>query len=210
MHGPLLITVRGKSDLEIQPLPLSPVRYETIKLDVSQATDEESVRNLITYALHENARELDGELEHVSHIVFDMDLKGEHAESRKLEAWTAKVNEDLVMPAAGGTILSVRKITNLVRPAVEDLQALAGESSPAGLLASAILTLKDGGTNPFLEELARQWKSVFAELTRSGTYLPLQHHGRVPEDVDREFRKYANQECNRLLNELISQREPIN
>ena len=207
IHGPLLLTIEGKNDLNAQILPLSPIRYETIRLDVSASGNEGELRDLIISSLHHDAESRQAELERVSYLVYDLELEGEHRRVRDMDAWTAGVNNDFDLPLPGGTHLSVRKTINMVQPQVEDLEKLATEPSPAGVLADTILADREGRTTGFLNELLSQWNLKFEGIRNSGTFLPLRSEGRMPESDGAEAKASLLRECNRLLNELLAQRE---
>ncbi len=207
IHGPLLLTIEGKNELYARTIPLSPIRYETIRLDVSAAGNEGELRDLITTSLHHDAETRQGELEQVSFLVYDMELEGEHRRARDMDLWTARVNDDFDLPTPSGTRISVRKTINMVQPQIEDLEKLAAEPSPAGVLADTILAYRKGRTNGFLDELLIQWNLKFEGIRGSGTYFPLRSEGRMPEMAGEEARTCILRECNRLLNELLAQRE---
>ncbi len=54
-HGPLLLTVQNPHEITLKQVPLSPVRYETITINISGAKDESAVRDRVTSELSEQA-----------------------------------------------------------------------------------------------------------------------------------------------------------
>ncbi len=205
IHGPLLLTVEGANDIKATPVPLSPLRYEHISVDITNAEDEERLRDTITSALFNNANEKVKELEEVAFLVYDICLVGEHATIRKIESWALPIVDDYEQEMGSGTRLSVRKVVNNIRPAVENLEELAKEPSPAGMLAETILAVQNGRSTTFLDELLKKWNGKSDEMNNSGTYQPLRAAEKLNEMTSEDAKANILQECNRLLGELLSQ-----
>ena len=84
VHGAVVLTIHSRTEIERKIIPLSPVRYETIEIDVTGREQKEHVRDVITSELFEDVQskppqELDG----VSYLVYDVTLVGEHIRDRK-------------------------------------------------------------------------------------------------------------------------------
>lgn len=205
IHGPLLLTVESANDIKATPVPLSPVRYEHISVDITKADDEARLRDTITSALFNNANEKVEELEEVAFLVYDIYLVGEHAKIREIESWASPIVNDYEQEMGSGTRLSVRKVVNNVRAAVENLEELAKEPSPTGMLAETILAIQNGRSTDFLDELLKKWNWKSDEMNNSGTYQPLRAAEKVKQKTSEDAKANILQECNRLLGELISQ-----
>jgi hypothetical protein len=129
-------------------------------------------------------------------------LNGQNRRCREIKAWAEPLKNDYDMPLATGTRVLVREVSANIRPVIEDHEVLASETSPAGLLAQTILALRNGNSTPFLEELIRDWERNFRTITNSTTYQPLQEQWQR-EGNPRIAKVLIEQECNRLLNELL-------
>jgi len=206
-HGPLLLEVDGKNDLQVRRIPLSPVRYEMLKISVEPSDDETALRDSLTSEMFSRGKDLLPELEQVKYLVFDIELEGTSASVNELDNWTAKAVEDYQPELENGTMIMVRKVINYVQPAVENLEELAEIPSPAGKLAESILALQKGENTPFLQKLTEEWKKKQQRLNKAGPYYPLYLDGRLVEHNDQLAREYILRECNRLLNTLLNQQE---
>ncbi len=205
VHGPILLTIENKDDIEINWVPISPVRYENISIDITNSSDEESLRDTVTSGLLDDANTRIEELGEVSFLIYDVSLEGEHANIKDLEIWTRQIVEDYDHEIETETRLSVRKVFVNVRPKLENIDELAKQSTPAGVLAKTILAIRNEDTTEFLDKLVENWKQNYKKVISSGTYQPLHSTGRLDDKNDLEVRQYILYECNHLLGELIRQ-----
>ena len=206
-HGPVMLIVNETGEINIKPLPLSPVRFESIKIDVTGAETEAQLRAGIASAITEKSAQLNNELDAVNYLVYDVTLTGTHPKRKEVEAWLAPLLETDI-GETGRTTIQVRKLHYGIRPAVSDLRDLARQPSPAGRLADAILALEEGQSTPFLDEMQEKWMKM-AESTGSAlVYQPLRNAAPSAVTKDnQDAKEYILNECNRLLGELLAQQE---
>ncbi|MFO8236010.1 MAG: DNA repair exonuclease [Bacteroidales bacterium] len=206
VHGPLLIELQGKDDVTIERIPLSPVRYETITVKISNGFDEPDAREALTSKIIDHSNEL--EMENVSWLIYDIELKGEHSSVNEINEWLIYAKDDFEFQTSTGAKVAVRKIVNNVQPAVENLEELAKHPSPPGKLAETILAINKGESTSFLEQLIEEWSETQKRLNHSGIYAPLKNtEGSVIKSDRKQAIDYIQQECNRLLSTLINQQE---
>ena len=206
-HGPLLMEVENKNDIRIQSLALSPTRYENLQVTIQASDDEAAVRDSITSALLNEGMRLEPELEHVSYLVFDVYLTGEHSSLQELVAWTNRLSEDYQQDLETGTRIRVRKLINQLQPAVENLEELAANPSPAGKLAETILAIQKNESTPFLDQLLEKWTTEYQRLNKSRTFQPLYTEKNRNHTNQQEARQAILQECRQLLGKLLNQQE---
>jgi DNA repair exonuclease SbcCD nuclease subunit len=204
-HGPLQITVESKNDIRIEQIPLSPVRYETLSIDISNARDEEILRKLVMDNINRCKEQNKTELAEVRHLVFDIILYGEHPASNDIEKWMATIRDDFYW-SEDELNLSVRKVEFDIRPAVENMEELAKESSPAGLLAETIVAIQNGQSTPLLNELLKKWKADAERINNSPVYQNLRWDDRTINVDDQTGKKEILNQCKRLLGELLNQK----
>ncbi|MGM0498128.1 MAG: metallophosphoesterase family protein, partial [Bacteroidota bacterium] len=181
VHGPVLLEVDGKNDMKVERLPLSPIRYEKISVTIEPGDDEAAVRDSMTSTLLQEGQKLLPELENVAFLVYDIVLEGTHTAVNELFNWTSQIVKDYEQELETGTRIIVRKVENNVRPAVENLEELAENPSPAGKLAETILAIQQGKSTPFLDKLTEEWKVKLQKINKAGTYAPLKANERLPE-----------------------------
>lgn len=205
MHGPYLLTVDGRQEIAVKQIPLSPVRYETLEIDISETSDETEFRHLVISQLENEVDNLAEELEQVSRLIYDLVLTGHNASLPELDQWSQLADqfEQELLPE---TFVSIRTIVNRAKPAVENLEQLANQPTPPGILARAILDLQSGKSTPFLEQLTGQLKTKIDSVKTASTYQPLRLQDEPRMASDEDIKKYLLQECQHLLGELLSQK----
>ncbi|RYM34964.1 DNA repair exonuclease [Brumimicrobium glaciale] len=206
IHGPVLLTIHSTTSIEKIQIPLSPVRYETIAIDITDQITEADVRNKLTSTLYDDAKSRIMELEKVSFLIYDIHLVGQHSKIKELETWVKPIIDAYDQEIdATETRISVRKVVMNVRPKVDNLKELALESSPAGILANTIIALNNGETTDFSEKLLLQWKSIHSNIKQAPVYQPLNTSESFDLEENHNAEKYILNECNRILTELIEQ-----
>ncbi len=206
VHGTILLEVEGKHDIRIKRIPMSPVRYESLRIDVSRAENEESFRNMLSSGLLDHARGYIQELENVAYLVYDIELMGQSSQSSQIDVWKHQLM-DYTTELETGTRVSVRKVLNHVQPQVQNLEELARNESPAGKLAETILAIQNGQSTNFLDELIRGWYMQVNRIDSASAYHPLRKENRLRQKTEKEAREYILKECNRLLGVLLTQQQ---
>jgi DNA repair protein SbcD/Mre11 len=201
-HGPILFIIDGNT-IAAKRIFLSPVRYETLDIDVTGTKDEEQVRDRIRDSLEKDAIQRE-ELEHVSFLVYQLRIVGEHAKIREVEHWASRVT-DLEIHLDRNILLKIRKVDFFLRPLLDDLKELSGQASPAGILADTILAINEGRNTDFLDKLLLLWRQRTAAVNEAGVYLPLVGEERLVDLEETSGKAYLERECNRLLGELRNQ-----
>jgi len=205
VHGPFILTLEGRN-ASAEQIGLSPIRYETIEVDVTGTENESDFRNRITQQISEDSRDKAGELELVARLVYDVVLTGSHPSLTSLEKWS-HFAEQFEQELIAETVVAIRKVENQVKPAVENLEVLAKQPTPPGILAKAILDLEAGSSSPILEKMMTQLKEKMGSANRSRTYQPLSRFDEQLDETDKSARELLLMESRQLLGELISQKE---
>jgi len=206
IHGAVLMEIDNNGRIKTKTIPLSPVRYESISVNVANTDDEISLRDKTTMALSNNANEMIDKLGNVEFLVYDVHLEGIHSKIKELDKWTLSLT-DYEQKLNTGTKIWVRKVENFVKPAIENLEELAKQPSPEGLLADTILALQNGTDTQFLSELKKEWEDKYKKLSNAGTYKPLHNVKNFNKVPEKDAEEYIMKECNRLLAELRMQQQ---
>src|SRR6056297_25454 len=209
VHGPTLLSFDG-SALQSEQIPLSPVRYELIRLDVNGIENESDFRTHLTQQMREFVQTHIGELEHVSHVVCDIELTGKHHSLNELDNWS-HLADQLEQQPDSDTLITVRKVVNLAQPVVGNLKELAQQPTPPGLLAKLILELESdsdsGSSESIVQTLMSKQKEEINRANRSATYRPLSRFDNQVPDTDEASKEMLLRESRQLLSELLSQQE---
>lgn len=208
IHGPLLLTIEKKDDIHIRQIPLSPVRYENIAIDITHTTDELSLRDTVTSGLINDANKKIEQLQGVSFLIYDLSLEGQHGNLRDIEKWILPIVDDYDHEIDTETRLAVRKAVVNARPKVENIKELASQSSPVGILAKTIIALQNDKRTNFLDEILEKWQLKHESINGAVTYQPLRTTDKFHGIPDAKVKQHVLRECNRLLGELIAQQIP--
>jgi exonuclease SbcD len=206
VHGPILLTIENKDDIKISKIPLSPVRYEKISIDITNSSEEEGLRDTVTSGLLNDANTKIDELEGVAFLIYDISLEGEHSNIKDLERWALPIVDAYDQEIETETRLTVRKVLVNAKPKLENIENLAKLSTPAGVLAKTILAIRNEDSNEFLYKLVKSWKLNYRKIITSGTYQALNSTGRFDDKTELEVKQYILHECNHLLGELLGQK----
>lgn len=206
IHGPLLITVTPNQSLNIEQVGMSSVRYENIAIDITGVESDDELREKIIYGLKDDAERKITELEGVLSLIYHIKLIGKSSLAKEIDNWKRTIIEHSDRLETG-TMISVRRVDTQISPEVVNLRQLAQQSSPAGILANTILAIEENRTDPFLEELIKDWEAKVEHANRVGVYSPLSGERKM-KNTPENAHIAIKDECNRLLGELMNQLKP--
>lgn len=204
-HGAISINVNSINDIQIKDIPFSPVRYEQETIDISETIGEDTLRDLVISHLASVGNKLSNELEEVSFLVYDLILTGEHSRPKAVDNWLRNI-QDLKYDLETETTLSVRKITTVLQPKIENIKELATQPSVVGVLARTILAIEDNEKSEFLEKILEKWKLNRDKINSQKTYHYLKKVGKEDNNIELLAKTSILKECNNLLGELLIQK----
>ncbi|NDV58437.1 DNA repair exonuclease [Bacteroides sp. 519] len=199
IHGPWLLTIENK-EITYKHLPLSPVCYQYLNIDVSTAINEIEFRKQVIAAFDMHLLQIK-EQYNPHFLVYDIEFTGTHNNVYELRKWSDEIknyNPD------DWCHVSIRSMEYNIRPEL-DINQLMNEPSYIGVLATAIKTLETGSSNGFIDKLVADWKSRYEHLTTMPVYIPLKAQ-KPDKELDKMAREYVLNECRELIAELNHQR----
>ncbi len=206
VHGPVLLDIDASRNIRMKRIPLSPVRYESLEVDVSGVESEEAFRRRLMESVREQLDLLEDELEAVAFLVLTITLRGSHARTTDLLGWAGGMTEVEAIQQRGSAMVSVRKVVSRLQALVEDLEALSKENTPAGILANSILALQQHESTPFVDAMLEDMDKELESLGYARVYRPLSEAGMIVSLGEEEKRAMLMGECVKLLNELMRQK----
>lgn len=203
LHGIYELSVERNGRIEKEFHPLSPVRYEEVRVDVSGSRNKEELRDLVDRSVSEAAERQLKEGPDIRYLVHDILLEGRSPHRMELGDWLQDL-EAFERRISSGATLKVRKMTDRVEPDIEALDDLDEDpSTPLGRLVRTIKAIEEGREDPFLQELRSAWEEKRRDLAGNPTFAPIRDRTRGGQaEVDR----YILEECRRLLFNLWDQR----
>jgi DNA repair protein SbcD/Mre11 len=208
-HGPFLLNIDDNGRINHEQIPVSPVRYDLIELELTGAETREEFRSQLHLALEEAIQTNIEESEFLNMVVFDVNLTGYHQNLKEVDAWIEESDYQSLQREVSGLKVIIRRTENRCKMKVGNLEVLANESSPAGMLARAILDLEKQQESGFLKSLREKMVSVIEDLNVHSTYIPLRDAEGIDQYVPtgEVIDEFLLKECNRLLSEMMLTKE---
>lgn len=204
-HGPLMVTVNGKNDINARTVPLSPISYETISIEIEPNMQQADFRTSVMQHLIKNVTDKKKTSEHLKHVIYDVELNGTHMNLAVVDHWMNEIaNSDFGMAHSDKLRFAIRKVSSNVMPALNMLEEYVSENSPVGLLAGTIMAIRENRSTPMLERLMEKWMTNYRNMQSSATYSIL---GNNPIDHDSLSDLAKNsilKECNTMISELLN------
>ncbi|MDG5800977.1 DNA repair exonuclease [Marinilabiliaceae bacterium ANBcel2] len=218
-HGAYSVTITNNL-CNYKMVPLSPVRYEKMEVDISNTTGREEFRNKVTEEIYNSVEELyntnNGATEHLNHIVFDLLLKGEHSDIENVENWCEKFLADdtsFTAPYKRGNSdnfaenVIVRKIKNEASQKIPNIEKLAEQKSVVGIAAKALIDLEKGVENSIVEKIKKNWYAKYDEMIRRNKVYAYLNKDKDNEERERLAKEYILKELKKTLSHFYKQKQ---
>ena len=210
-HGVWIVTFDANHPLAPEFIPLSPVRYDSVAVDLTQVVDESGFQSAITGALLRAGQSAladhgDSPLRVVS---CRLRLVGSCAAHHWIPAWAEKARSDIGTFPVGSVTIRIDEFALEVRPPV-DLELLSIGNDPVSETARLLLALNAPELPPPYADLVRR---LAADMT--GVYRHSGYAGLIPNEQLEMINGPSEDDARALLisqgwnflSALISQRE---
>ena len=169
-HGPWLIEVHGRQQSTARQVPLSKVRYSQLEIDLSGVETKDALDACLLQRTRHHLENIARTSRPPEFVSLRIEFTGrtrlcgqidDHARSLdQLEQVDERVTQ------------KVDKVTNRTLPAI-DLQQLAQQHDPPGVLARTLLELEAGAGNAGLQALLDEAYQKQADVFQSRSYTTL-------------------------------------
>lgn len=203
IHGPFVLTVNDDSVNAIQ-VPLSPLRFEKVYIDITDINEYTDVRNLIQQQITKHYQKQIKESNQLEYLVYDLILTGYHNNPQELLQHLSDVTD--YTATEDGTQIIINRLESNIKAKVEDLERLARQTTPAGILAQIILAIENQQDNDLLDRIVNEWITHQNTINNSSTFQPLNFSESDKADQKPMAKEYLLQESHRLLAELLMQK----
>ena len=201
-HGPWLLRIDGRGEVEPEQWPAATVRYDGLEIDASPATDTKDVPRLVSESLEED---LGAALENpaLELLLARIRLTGRCEAHAKLLREGEELRKQLEFQT-GGVPVCVEKLEIETRPAI-DLEDLARGDSPVAYLARLVQGLEGERSGDVPEELIGACRDRMQSAQAATAYRPL----RTPLDPPTrdEVTGQLVRQARLLLDVLLQQKE---
>lgn len=172
-RGPWLLGIKGGRVREVEQIPLAPLRWERVQVDVSQLEDPTNIQSLIIA----NTKELDDALAQPPHGPIAVGLRvtfvGHTVFATELSSWIEGADGIFSSFQQGSRQYFVEHYESAVLPRI-DLEDLAKRSDPLGLLAQNVLILHREAGDPEREALVGETTDRFKDSLNHANWQGLE------------------------------------
>jgi len=210
-HGAWLISIEDDRSISTSLIPLSPIRFDTLTIDISHLTETDSIRDFVFTTLEQCANTLLEEVAPPEMLVYDIQLTGSFPHLQALESlldsWMISDFERTI----SGVHIRVRRVTHRCSIRVSNLNELAKEPSPAGMLAKAIVDIENGTSSELLDALRAELADRLKNMSNHASFRMLNdgEDSDIPELNEDYLNQLLRNECHRMLSELMSRKMEV-
>ena len=203
LHGPWLLEFDGAFLKNATQVGLSEVRFDTLSINVDQIESAPDFRSKLLNEVERFTGHLVSEQPALHTIQLNIELTGHHKNPGIFDEW-AGFADDYTTELDRSLDISIARVSNRIRPAVANMEELAGQKSPVGILARMLLCLEQGehlpaGGRHLIENIQKE----ISRMNGNKVYLPLRNFGgQLPPDEESARGLLAN-ECRKLIGELV-------
>ncbi len=206
LHSLVLIEIKDNYIIEkAQRILNAPLRFEEIKIDITAAEGEAALREKLVNDLLEKASSMEDELQDLEYLSFDLTLTGSYSNPLHAESWSAELEKDFKYEL-NGTKIGVHKISYDILPELSNINELAKQNSPVGILAGIIVDLENERETETIKTLLATWNEKYNEVNRKEIYLPLQGSEMFEDKMEKTGKNMILAESKKLLGYLLYQR----
>lgn len=205
LRGPWSVEVSPNGSVQAEHVPLASLLYENIEITLEDVETVSQARTRIAQELR-SAVDTEPAGDHLGAFVARLTLEGRTPIHSQIQD-EAEALTDGVSVGEPGLTLGVDKVTVRTRPDL-DLEALADQPDPRGVLASLLSALEDD--SPLKEEqrsLVRQATERMRHVHDFPTYSLLQARDEDDPPEDERAQEVLRAEAVRILDALQQQKE---
>ncbi len=206
-RGPWWIRVQGPGAVSAEHVPLAPLRWESITVDLDDLTEIDAVHGRVLEnlrALHERRARTGCRAVAVGcRLVFT----GRPARDLHLEARLGPAGIHSLREQIDGTIYFIEALRIQTDPAI-DLEQLAAGTDPVGLVAQRLLLLRRPEGDPERAALLRRARPKLESTLEQRTYWDLGSRELSDTEVAATLERAARQALDHLLSQRPETTDP--
>jgi len=202
-HGPWVVEIQLGEGIFAKHLPLAPLRWETLDIDVDGLADPADIHPIITKEIRALHEEIVTSSPHCPRAVgCRVYLKGRTPHRQAIEQELKLASLESAAWEWDGILYFIERAIVNTEPPI-DLRHLAEGTDPVGLLARKVLILRRSSDDPERQELVHRARTRLAEVVNGRVYRALQPEPPSEERVVSLLEEAAL----RAIEALLSQRE---
>ena len=201
-RGPWILNIKDGQLREVSQVPLAPLRWLRSELDISEVEHLEDLDSCLTRHISELHKDLSAEAFPPKAVGIRLTLVGRSHFAKEISRWIEDSSERPPRFMLSDTDYFVEHCSSAVLPEI-DLEELARQRNPLGLLAQNILLLNQPPQNPERMALVSAARSDFASSLQNQNWRKLESNAeKLDEDAVIEQLRHAGIQA---INELYAQ-----
>ena len=205
VHGPWLVDVEAGCEAVARQLPLATLRYRELAIELDGVDEEVELEQVVPEAVRRDLSEIADGSSDLRRLVYRLRYVGRTALHRRLEALSERIIDDLEI-SFGRASATIDAVTVESTPKI-DLEALAGNPDPPGVLAALLIQVRDDAASEAAQKLVRKMRTGVETVHRSGAYGPLRSDPATSSLPDDDWiRQRLLAEGLRLLDTLLAEK----
>ena len=205
-HGPWLLKVSKDGDIDLEQIPIAPLRWEHVRVPVDGIEHVEDLPDRLLVEAERRVRQLHEAGASPRALGLRVQLTGTSTRYEEIRQWVAAGDWNAMVRVVDGTAVFFNKIVDSMGLPL-DLSKIAEGNDPAALLAQRLLILQhDDDRSTALLEKAR---SKLDGVARDDIWSPVPEHRNATDPLsDDALRDILFRSGKAVLNAMLSGRGP--
>ena len=204
-RGPWMLTIAGGRIAEVEHLPLAPLRWETLEVDLEGIGEPFQTRERLLAAVIDLDARLASLPTAPGAVGLSVSLSGRTSFGNAALELLSPEDLNETHTGATGTRYFIESVRADTRPEI-DLEDLARRQDPAGLLATRLLWLDRPAGDPERERLVDKARKALRDQSAQSVWRGLGEGGDAPEPVA-WLRRAGHRALDHLLGQLTERRD---
>ncbi len=205
-HGPWIVRLGNGGGIQLEHVPLAPLRWEDVVISVEGIDDVEDVADRLLREAEECVRRLNLENCELRAVGLVARLTGASPCLEQIRRWVDSGKWRDLGRLVDGTAVFYAKIISAIEPQI-DLIEIAKGKGPAALMAQRLIDLEQ--SNDQSRELLEQARTALGDVARDECWTVIdEHRNAVNPMSDAALRDTLLQSGMTALNAMLSQTKP--
>ena len=204
-HGPWLLKVTQEGSIDLEQVPLAPLRWEHIAVSMDELDHVEDVPDRLLAVAQKHLQALAQAGPTPRALGLRVQLTGTSAAYDDIRKWIAAGDWNSMVRVVDNTVIFFNRIADAMALHL-DLEKIASGDDPAALMARRLLLLAqdDKRTRAFLDRARER----LGEIARQDTWNPIQEHRNATDPLsDDALRDILLRSGKAALTAMLSDRE---